>query len=51
MTAANGRPVHTAGDLIAPQPVKPGQSVHLTLKQAGNVTLTTIASKDHPPAR
>src|SRR4029078_7347984 len=48
--AANGRPVHTAGDLIrAMQPVKPGQSVHLTLTQAGNVTVGTIASTDHPP--
>jgi PDZ domain-containing protein len=50
VTAANGRPVHTAGDLIrAMQPVKPGQLAHLTLKQAGNVTVGTIASTDHPP--
>ena len=50
VTAVNGAPVHTAADMIADmKPVPPGQRVRLTLKQAGQVTLPTIASPDTPP--
>ncbi len=49
VTAANGHRVHSAADLIAAMKgVKPGDRVRLTLTQAGEVTLPTVASPDLP---
>jgi Lon-like protease len=50
VTGANGRPVHSASDLIAAmKPVKPGQPVQLKIAHKGDVTVATVASKDTPP--
>jgi Lon-like protease len=49
VTSANGTAVHTAADLIAAMKgVKPGQTVRLTLTQAGDVTLPAVTSPDLP---
>jgi Lon-like protease len=45
VTSVNGQPVHSAQDLVDDmRPVKPGQSVRLTLSKGDPVTVRTIAS-------
>ena len=49
VTSVNGDPVRSAQDMIDDmRPVHPGQSVRLTLRQAGKVTVPTIRSPKPP---
>jgi PDZ domain-containing protein len=50
ITQANGAPVHSAADLIAAMKgVQPGQTVHFTFEQAGDVAIRTTTSPGAAP--